>query len=164
MQTMFEESDETPCRLVDSSIWIACRKLGHVDALLRMPGIAVSSGVIGELAKVPDGLAQRVEHLRRPEISRTELSPDDPDLFHIQLIHSDCLWISANDIDQVVYTVRNYPDVTLYMRDRDAERVAEARGIPVRTHLDLPDDLLALNVCTPEEAQQMRDDLNTYFR
>jgi len=146
-------------RLVDSSVWIAFKRLGMLEVLLKLPGLKVAPQVLYELRRGSDDLAEKVKHLCDSSIEAIDADDVGGTLIWIA---QDKYGISKTDAVQVVYVLKAR-DTVLYMRDRDAERVAVLLGTQAKSLEQLVADLIQCSVISPKEARALSQKLDKYF-
>ena len=152
---------QLPLRLVDSSIWIAFHRRGHTEALLRLPGLGISRGVLLELRRGGGSLPSLLEDLVVQGIGG--LSIDDEPAATVALCLSQ-RGISMQDAAQAAYAaVHSLDGVCLYMRDTEAEIAGGSIGADIRDHHRLVDDMLELHAIDGSEARSIRADLEAEF-
>lgn len=135
---MQNSSEKKRClrRLADSNIWIAFRRIGRLDLLLSVPGIAIAKCVVRELRLGTDDLAERIERSLGDDCFSVEIGGDETTDTLADVLkekderlpdHVRGKRLSDGDALQVAYAKTNSATTILYMRDGRAER--QARGI-----------------------------------
>jgi len=159
-------------RLADSSIWIAFKRIGKLDLLLSMPGIAVARPVLTQLELGWDDLPERIE--RRLAKAAFDVDIDDglagtlSDVLQAkqrtQAGHTRGVRLAdETDTVQLAYACVHRDTVALYMRDAQAERLGASVGARLRTHVQLLEDMIAEGLLSPEEAAEVMAGLDVHF-
>ena len=149
-------------RLVDSSIWIACNRIGHLQLLVNMPDIGISHAVHGELRGGRDNLASKTQALVVNDITDMLLANDNSEATTLLYLIQDKDGISRPDAEQAVY-VRLHPEACLYMRDTDAQIAALRGGGDVRDHRQLVADMQEEGIVGEGLAKHLLEALDDYF-
>lgn len=149
-------------RLIDPSIWIAFYRIGRLEALLRLPGIAIARPAVRELRLGTDDLSERVQKALGDDCFDVDISGGVSDTLSDILSLRDRR-LSEADSSQVAYATQHSHCTVLYVRDGPAERQARGIGAPVRSHLALVEDMIKLKVISQAEALRLQEQLEAYY-
>ena len=150
-------------RLADSSIWIAFHRIGELDLLLSVPGIAIAKPVVIELKSGTDDMAKRIENALGADCFDVEVMSDGVTGTLSDILQVKDRALTEADASQVAYAQTHSATTRLYMRDGPAQRQAKRIGAPVSSHEKLVDDMEKLEVITPKRGTQLRRKLTEHF-
>jgi predicted nucleic acid-binding protein len=146
-------------RLLDSSTWIAFHNVGRIEVLLRLPDLAITRRVLGELrGKLGNRVEAAIQQGRVQIIDSVETPAED--LTWILLSKGARTHVSEADAGQVALAAAR-PGTILYMRDARAEALDP--NADIRWPRDLVDDMVELGLTDPEGAVGLKADLDAYF-
>jgi len=150
-------------RLADSSIWIAFHRIGRLNLLLSMPGIAAARCVVSELRIGTDDLAERITQQLGSDCFDIEFEDGMVASTLADVLQAKDNRLSRADALQVAYARVHSDSIVLYMRDGPAERQARGIGAPVRRHGTLVEHMVELGIVGEDKSAKLRVQLDAYF-
>ncbi len=150
-------------RLADSSIWIAFHRIGKLNLLLSVPGIAAARCVVSELRIGTDTLAERIARQLGSDCFDIELEDNMVASTLADVLQAKDNRLSRADALQVAYARVHSDSTVLYMRDGPAERQASEIGAPVRRHGMLVEHMVDLGMLREDDGAKLRTQLDVYF-